>query len=88
MEAHTGVKWLFETFLILTVIIIGLLTNIPICSQIPVDISNSISNIDPFYMFLPPIVQQKAPLFEKANRKMGIYSSLPQQVLDALTGSQ
>jgi hypothetical protein len=82
MEAeHANI--FFNLFLILTVIIIALLTTI--CSQIPVEISNS--NIDFFSMLLPAIVKQKEALVEQPNRQMSFKSSLPQQVLDALTGS-
>lgn len=82
MEAeHANI--FFNLFLILTIIIIALLTTI--CSQIPVEISNS--NIDFFSMLLPAIVKQKETLVEQPNRQMSFKSSLPQQVLDALTGS-
>jgi len=80
-------KLFFSTFLILTVIIIGFLTNISICSQIPVDISNSISNIDPFSMLLPILAAER--LRDKRGRFTSLKDSknvkpLPQQILDAL----
>jgi hypothetical protein len=80
---------LFNLFLILTIIIIALLTTI--CSQIPVEISNS--NIDFFSMLLPIL----APLKEEIVRdKLGRFTSLkdsknvnplPKDILNPLVGS-
>ena len=58
MEARR-IRYLFYTYLILILIIIDLLTNINLCTQIPVDIFNYISNIDYVSIILPTIIERR-----------------------------
>ena len=84
MEAE-WIKYLFYTHLILTVIIIDFLTNTHLCSQIPVDLYNAISNIDYVSIILPTILDRRPAIFER--RKILNSQHLPKKVIDALHGS-
>lgn len=84
MEAR-GIKYFFYTYLILTVIIIDFLTNTHLCSQIPVDLYNAISNIDYVSIILPTILDRRPAIFER--RKILNSQPLPKKVIDALHGS-
>ena len=84
MEAR-GIKYFFYTYLILTVIIIDFLTNTHLCSQIPVDLYNAISNIDYVSIILPTILDRRPAIFERS--KIIKSPPLPKNVINALHGS-
>lgn len=90
MEARL-IKYLLYTHLILTVIIIDFLTNTHLCSQIPFDLYNAISNIDYVSIILPTILERSPAMLSRsiATQKRKILSSkpLPNKVFDALNGS-
>jgi hypothetical protein len=90
MEAR-GIKYFFYTHLILTVIIIDFLTNTHLCSQIPVDLYNAISNIDYASIILPTILDRRPAIFKRSiitkQRKILNSQPLPKKVIDALNGS-
>jgi hypothetical protein len=91
MEAERLIKYLLYTHLILTIIIIDFLTNTHLCSQIPFDLYNAISNIDYVSIILPTILERSPAMLSRsiATQKRKILSSkpLPNKVFDALNGS-